>query len=83
HWVPPELREGRGEIDASRAGTLPALVERRHLHGDLHAHTDASAGRDSLRAMADAARARGLAYLAVTDRMPDVGGGRTDCDWLV
>ncbi|PRG01459.1 DNA polymerase/3'-5' exonuclease PolX [Burkholderia ambifaria] len=83
HWVPPELREGRGEIDASRAGTLPVLVERRHLHGDLHAHTDASAGRDSLRAMADAARARGLAYLAVTDRMPDAGGGRTDCDWLV
>ncbi|WP_175771579.1 DNA polymerase/3'-5' exonuclease PolX [Burkholderia ambifaria] len=83
HWVPPELREGRGEIDASRAGTLPALVERKHVHGDLHAHTDASAGRDSLRAMADAARARGLAYLAVTDRMPDAGGGRTNCDWLV
>jgi DNA polymerase (family 10) len=82
-WVPPELREGRGEIDASRTGTLPALVERKHLHGDLHAHTDASAGRDSLRAMADAARARGLAYLAITDRMPDAGGGRTDCDWLV
>jgi len=83
HWVPPELRENRGEIDASRVGTLPALVERKHLHGDLHAHTDASAGRDSLRAMADAARARGLAYLAVTDRMPDRDGGRADCDWLV
>ncbi|AFQ50790.1 DNA polymerase/3'-5' exonuclease PolX [Burkholderia cepacia] len=79
HWVPPELREDRGEIDASRAGTLPALVERKHVHGDLHAHTDASAGRDSLRAMVDAARARGLAYLAVTDRMPEAGG----TDWLV
>ncbi|WP_175907156.1 DNA polymerase/3'-5' exonuclease PolX [Burkholderia sp. BCC1640] len=83
HWVPPELREDRGEIDAARAGTLPALVERRHVHGDLHAHTAASAGRDSLRAMADAARARGLAYLAVTDRAPDTKGRRTDGDWLV
>ncbi|WP_322083623.1 DNA polymerase/3'-5' exonuclease PolX [Burkholderia sp. BCC1972] len=82
HEVPPELRENRGEIDASRAGALPALVERKHLHGDLHAHTDASAGRDSLRAMAEAARARGLAYLAVTDRAPHAGRGRSDFDWL-
>lgn len=82
HEVPPELRENRGEIDASRAGALPALVERKHLHGDLHAHTDASAGRDSLRAMAEAARARGLAYLAVTDRAPHAGRGRGDFDWL-
>ncbi|KWF31959.1 phosphoesterase [Burkholderia diffusa] len=83
HWVPPELREDRGEIDASRAGTLPALVERTHIRGDLHAHTDASAGRDSLRAMADAARARGLAYLAVTDRAPDTENERADGGWLV
>ncbi|RQV12038.1 DNA polymerase/3'-5' exonuclease PolX [Burkholderia cenocepacia] len=80
--VPPELREDRGEIDASRAGTLPALIERKHLHGDLHAHTDASAGRDGLRAMAAAARARGLAYLAVTDRVPPGGGDRDGFDWL-
>ncbi|MBN3821539.1 DNA polymerase/3'-5' exonuclease PolX, partial [Paraburkholderia sp. Se-20369] len=46
HWVPPELREDHGEIDASRAGHLPALVERKHLRGDLHAHTDASDGHD-------------------------------------
>ncbi|QQK04410.1 DNA polymerase/3'-5' exonuclease PolX [Burkholderia sp. Bp9017] len=83
HWVPPELREDRGEIDASRAGTLPALVERKHVHGDLHAHTDASAGRDTLRTMAEAARSRGLAYLAVTDRVPTAAGGRTGFDWLV
>ncbi|WP_063551560.1 DNA polymerase/3'-5' exonuclease PolX [Burkholderia territorii] len=83
HWVPPELREDRGELDASRAGTLPALIERTHIRGDLHAHTGVSAGRDSLRAMADAARARGLAYLAVTDRAPDSKGGRADGDWLV
>ncbi|RQT42155.1 DNA polymerase/3'-5' exonuclease PolX [Burkholderia cepacia] len=82
HEVPPELREDRGEIDAARAGALPALVERKHVHGDLHAHTDASAGRDSLRAMADAARARGFAYLAITDRAPDAGGGRNGFDWL-
>ncbi|WP_446901847.1 DNA polymerase/3'-5' exonuclease PolX [Burkholderia sp. YIM B11467] len=82
HEVPPELREDRGEIDASRAGTLPVLVERKHVRGDLHAHTDASAGRDSLRAMADAARARGLAYLAVTDRTPPTGGGRNAFEWL-
>lgn len=83
HWVPPELREDRGEIDASRAGMLPALVERKHLHGDLHAHTDASAGRDALRTMAEAARSRGLAYLAVTDRAPNPAGGRAGVDWLV
>ena len=82
HVVPPELRENRGEIDASRAGTLPALVERKHIHGDLHAHTNASAGRDGLRAMADAARARGLAYLAVTDRAPPADGGRNSFEWL-
>ncbi|AIO30111.1 DNA polymerase/3'-5' exonuclease PolX [Burkholderia cepacia] len=82
HEVPPELREDRGEIDAARAGALPALVERKHVHGDLHAHTDVSAGRDSLRAMADAARARGFAYLAITDRAPDAGGGRNGFDWL-
>ncbi|WP_175950466.1 DNA polymerase/3'-5' exonuclease PolX [Burkholderia sp. BCC0405] len=82
HDVPPELREDRGEIDAARAGTLPALVERKHVHGDLHAHTDASAGRDSLRAMADAARAHGFAYLAITDRAPHAGGGRHPFDWL-
>lgn len=83
HWVPPELREDRGEIDASRAGMLPALVERKHVHGDLHAHTDASAGRDALRTMAEAARSRGLAYLAVTDRAPNPAGGRAGVDWLV
>jgi DNA polymerase (family 10) len=82
-YVPPELREDRGEIDASRADALPPLVERAHVHGDLHAHTDTSAGRDGLRAMADAARSRGLDYLAVTDRMPAAAGGRAGCDWLV
>ncbi|KVN12035.1 phosphoesterase [Burkholderia stagnalis] len=76
HWIPPELREDHGEIDASRAGRLPALVERKHLRGDLHAHTDASDGHDGLRAMAQAARARGLAYLAITDPVRQPGAAR-------
>jgi DNA polymerase (family X) len=66
-FVPPELRENRGEIDAARERRLPRLVERADLRGDLHCHTDASDGRDSIETMAAAARAAGLSYLAVTD----------------
>lgn len=66
-WIPPELREDRGEIDAARTGLLPELVALRDLKGDLHAHTKASDGRDSLEAMACAAQALGLSYLAITD----------------
>jgi DNA polymerase (family 10) len=66
-WIAPELREGRGEIAAALAGTLPRLVELGDLRGDLHAHTRASDGRNSLEEMAEAARAAGLEYLAITD----------------
>lgn len=66
-WIPPELREDRGEIDAARARTLPKLIEMGDLKGDLHAHTKASDGRHSLREMAQAARTLGLQYLAITD----------------
>lgn len=66
-WIPPELREDRGEIEAAQARRLPRLVEHADLRGDLHAHTDASDGSDSLEAMARAARAAGLEYLAITD----------------
>ncbi|MBH0202340.1 MAG: DNA polymerase/3'-5' exonuclease PolX [Nitrospira sp.] len=66
-WIPPELRENRGEFDAARAGRLPALVELADLRGDLHAHTKATDGRNSMREMAEAARACGLEYLAITD----------------
>lgn len=66
-WIAPELREERGEIEAARAGRLPRLVELADLKGDLHAHTLASDGHGSLRDMALAAQARGLAYLAITD----------------
>ncbi|MEA2079659.1 MAG: DNA polymerase/3'-5' exonuclease PolX, partial [Pseudomonadota bacterium] len=66
-YIPPELRENRGEIEAAHAGLLPRLVELGDLRGDLHAHTRASDGHEPLRAMADAAKARGLEYLAITD----------------
>ena len=51
-WIPPELRENRGEIEAAAQGKLPALVEQAHIRGDLHVHTTDSDGRDSLDAMA-------------------------------
>ncbi|OZB60671.1 MAG: hypothetical protein B7X39_09345 [Lysobacterales bacterium 14-68-21] len=66
-WIPPELREDHGEIEAARSHALPRLIERGDLRGDLHAHTSASDGADSLEAMAAAAREAGLDYLAVTD----------------
>ena len=66
-WIPPELREGRGEIEAAKAGRLPHLVELQDLKGDLHAHTRATDGRNSLPEMAEAARLRGLRYFAITD----------------
>lgn len=66
-WIPPELRENRGEFDAARDGRLPKLVELQDLVGDLHAHTTATDGRHGLKEMADAARRRGLRYLAITD----------------
>jgi len=66
-WIPPELRENRGEFDAALAGRLPALVEVADLKGDLHAHTKATDGQNSIKEMAEAARDRGLEYLAITD----------------
>lgn len=66
-WIPPELREDRGEIEAAHAGRLPRLVEPGDLRGDLHAHTKATDGHDSVREMAEAARAMGLEYLAITE----------------
>jgi len=66
-FIPPELRENSGELEAARKGELPQLVELGDLEGDLHTHTSYSDGRDSLEQMALAARARGYAYYAVTD----------------
>jgi len=66
-WIPPELRENHGEIEAARAGKLPRLVEYSDLKGDLHAHTKATDGHGTIREMAEAARERGLEYLAITE----------------
>jgi DNA polymerase (family 10) len=66
-WIAPELREDRGEIEAALKGQLPLLIDRADLAGDLHAHTDWSDGSASIEAMALAARARGLSYLAISD----------------
>jgi DNA polymerase (family 10) len=65
--IPPELREDRGEIAAARAGKLPRLIELADLRGDLHCHTTASDGRNSLSEMAAAARSRGFKYVAITE----------------
>jgi DNA polymerase (family X) len=65
--VPPELRENRGEIQAAAERRLPRLITRSDLRGDAHSHTDATDGRDTIEAMALAARAAGLSYLAITD----------------
>ena len=66
-FVPPELREGRGEIEAAEAGTLPRLIEAGDLRGAFHNHTTASDGHDTLAAMAAAAAALGWEYLGIAD----------------
>ena len=66
-WIPPELRENQGEIEAAESRTLPKLVELRDIRGDLHMHTRESDGRATLEEMAEAARAQGYEYIAITD----------------
>jgi len=66
-WIPPELRESQGEIEAAESDGLPQLVELEDLRGDLHCHTQATDGADTIEAMAKAAQARKYSYLAITD----------------
>ncbi len=66
-WIPPELRENRGEIELAEQGKLPKLIELEDICGDLHMHTTATDGMNSIREMAEAAKARGLKYIAITD----------------
>jgi DNA polymerase (family X) len=66
-WIPPELRENNGEIELAEAHALPKLVEQRNIRGDLHMHTTATDGRATLEEMAEAARALGYQYVAITD----------------
>jgi DNA polymerase (family 10) len=74
-YIEPELREARGEIAAAAEGKLPELVSQSDIRGDLHMHTTLSDGRNSLEEMADAARSRGYAYIAVTDHSATHGFG--------
>jgi DNA polymerase (family 10) len=66
-YIPPELRENCGELEAAATHTLPQLITLADIRGDLHMHTEATDGRDSIRQMAEAALARGLSYIAITD----------------
>jgi DNA polymerase (family 10) len=66
-WIPPELREDRGEIELAEKGALPALITADDIRGDLHNHSTWSDGAASIREMAEAAKARGWSYLAITD----------------
>ncbi len=75
--IPPELRENRGEIEAAAENRLPQLVEPKDIKGDLHIHTNASDGRNSLEEMAQAAKQQGLKYIAITEhsgRLKVAGG---------
>ncbi len=78
-WIPPEIREGRGEIEAAASGPLPELVQERDLRGDLHTHSNWSDGRNTIAVMARAARERGRAYIALTDHTQSltIAGGLT------
>ncbi len=76
-WIPPELREGRGELEPAKKRELPTLVELSDLRGDLHMHsTWSSDGKDTLEAMAAAAKARGYDYVAITDHAHYLRDGR-------
>lgn len=66
-WIPPELRENTGEIEAAAEGVIPSLIEIGDMRGDLHMHTTATDGRATLEEMAEAARAKGYEYVAITD----------------
>jgi DNA polymerase (family X) len=74
-WIPPELREGRGELDAAANGALPQLIELADVRGDLHCHTTLSDGRQDVEAMVAAAQELGYEYLAITDHSASHGFG--------
>jgi DNA polymerase (family 10) len=78
-FIPPELRENTGELEAARRGELPLLVEERDLRGDLHSHTTWSAdGKNTMAEMAAAAKAKGYSYLAVTDHSHYLRDGKLE-----
>jgi DNA polymerase (family 10) len=77
-WIPPELRENRGELEAARDGGLPRLVELADVRGDLHMHTTWSDGRATLEEMVLAARERGHSYVAICDHAKRLKDGRLE-----
>ena len=66
-WIPPELRENNGEIEAAEQHQLPTLIEQSDIRGDVHMHTNATDGKNTIREMAEAAYAHGYEYIAITD----------------
>ncbi len=78
-YIPPELREDQGEIEAAQNRKLPSLIELKEIKGDLHVHTDWSDGNNSIEEMAQAAKNRGYQYIAICDHSPAMGitGGLT------
>jgi DNA polymerase (family X) len=76
-WIAPELRQASGEVEAAASGSLPRLVARSDIRGDLHMHTIYSDGRDSLSAMAHTAAALGYEYIAITDHSARAAASRT------
>src|SRR5262249_30624757 len=86
-WIPPELREDRGEIERAEKGTLPRLIEVGDIRGDLHMHTTATDGQATIDEMIEAAKARGLKYIAITDHSKRVSmangldAGRLRAHW--
>jgi DNA polymerase (family 10) len=74
-WIPPEMRENRGEFDAAESGGLPDLIDVAAIRGDLHSHSTYSDGHNTIAQMADAARARGYEYVAVTDHSKALAWG--------
>jgi DNA polymerase (family 10) len=74
-YIEPELREDRGELEAARNGNLPELIRVEDIRGELHCHTVASDGRNTIEEMAEAARDRGYDYIAITDHSASHGFG--------
>jgi DNA polymerase (family 10) len=66
-WIPPEMRENNGEIEAAEGHKLPSLVTLGDIRGDVHVHTTTTDGRNTIQEMAEAAIARGYEYMAITD----------------
>jgi len=72
-YIPPELREDRGEIEAAQKGELPSLIELAHIRGDLHVHTSWTDGKNTVEEMARSAKKRGYEYIAICDHSPAIG----------